>query len=33
MSGRLILVRHGQTHANVQRRLDTRPPGADLTDL
>ncbi|MBM4529703.1 histidine phosphatase family protein, partial [Rhodococcus hoagii] len=23
MSGRLILVRHGQTEANVERRLDT----------
>lgn len=33
LSGRLILVRHGQSHANVERRLDTRPPGADLTDL
>ena len=33
MSGRLILLRHGQTHANVARRLDTRPPGAELTDL
>lgn len=33
MSGRLILVRHGQSHANVERRLDTRPPGADLTDI
>ncbi|TFV54170.1 histidine phosphatase family protein [Mycobacterium sp. PS03-16] len=33
MSGRLVLVRHGQTHSNVERRLDTRPPGADLTDL
>lgn len=33
MSGRLILVRHGQTHANVERRLDTRPPGAELTEL
>ena len=33
MSGRLILVRHGQSHGNVDRRLDTRPPGADLTDL
>lgn len=33
MTGRLILVRHGQSHANVQRRLDTRPPGAELTDL
>lgn len=33
MSGRLILVRHGQSAANVERRLDTRPPGADLTEL
>lgn len=33
MSGRLILVRHGQSYGNVDRRLDTRPPGADLTDL
>lgn len=33
MSARLILVRHGQSQANVERRLDTRPPGADLTDL
>lgn len=33
VTGRLILVRHGQSHANVQRRLDTRPPGAELTDL
>ena len=33
MTGRLILVRHGQSHANVQRRLDTRPPGAELTVL
>ncbi|MCV7283080.1 histidine phosphatase family protein [Mycolicibacterium flavescens] len=33
MSGRLVLVRHGQSLANVERRLDTRPPGADLTDL
>ncbi len=33
MSGRLILVRHGQSYGNVERRLDTRPPGADLTDL
>ncbi|EOM76244.1 histidine phosphatase family protein [Rhodococcus rhodnii] len=31
MSGRLILVRHGQTEANVARRLDTRLPGARLT--
>jgi probable phosphoglycerate mutase len=33
VSGRLVLVRHGQSHANVERRLDTRPPGAVLTDL
>lgn len=32
-TGRLILVRHGQSHSNVARRLDTRPPGAELTDL
>ncbi len=28
MSGRLVLVRHGQSHGNVERRLDTRPPGS-----
>jgi broad specificity phosphatase PhoE len=33
MSGRLVLVRHGQTYANVDKRLDTRPPGAELTPL
>ena len=33
MSGRLVLLRHGQTQGNVERRLDTRPPGAELTDL
>src|SRR5690242_18643023 len=33
MTGRLVLVRHGQSHGNVDRRLDTRPPGAELTDL
>ncbi len=33
MSGRLVLVRHGQSHGNVERRIDTRPPGAALTDL
>ncbi|MFD4369077.1 histidine phosphatase family protein [Rhodococcus sp. NPDC058521] len=31
MSGKLILVRHGQTVANVAKRLDTRLPGAPLT--
>jgi probable phosphoglycerate mutase len=29
---RLLLVRHGQTPANVQRALDSKPPGAPLTD-
>jgi broad specificity phosphatase PhoE len=33
MSGRLVLLRHGQSVANVDKRLDTRPPGADLTPL
>jgi broad specificity phosphatase PhoE len=33
VSGRLILVRHGQSQGNVERRLDTRPPGAELTEL
>ena len=33
MTGRLVLVRHGQSHGNVARRLDTKPPGAPLTDL
>jgi probable phosphoglycerate mutase len=33
VSGRLVLLRHGQSHGNVDRRLDTRPPGAALTDL
>ena len=33
MTGRLVLVRHGQSLGNVERRLDTRPPGAELTDL
>lgn len=32
MTGTLILVRHGQTHSNAARRLDTLPPGAALTD-
>ncbi|AOW95163.1 phosphoglycerate kinase [Rhodococcus sp. WMMA185] len=27
----MILVRHGQTEANIERRLDTRLPGARLT--
>ncbi|KQR99424.1 phosphoglycerate kinase [Williamsia sp. Leaf354] len=29
----LHLVRHGQTTSNVMARLDTRPPGAGLTDF
>lgn len=33
MSGILHLVRHGQTTANVAKSLDTRPPGAPLTEL
>ena len=33
MSGRLVLLRHGQSQGNVERRLDTRPPGAALTAL
>jgi probable phosphoglycerate mutase len=33
VTGRLVLVRHGQSFGNVDRRLDTRPPGAALTDL
>ncbi len=33
MSGRLVLVRHGQSFGNVGRRLDTRPPGSELTPL
>ena len=32
MAGRIILVRHGQTHNNVRHLLDTRPPGAELTE-
>jgi broad specificity phosphatase PhoE len=30
---RLLLVRHGQTHSNVGRALDTSYPGAELTGL
>jgi probable phosphoglycerate mutase len=33
MSGRLVLLRHGQSYGNLDRRLDTRPPGAGLTPL
>jgi probable phosphoglycerate mutase len=33
MSGRLVLVRHGQSYGNAERRLDTRPPGTELTPL
>ena len=29
---RLILVRHGETVSNVLQKLDTRPPGAELTE-
>lgn len=31
VTGKLILMRHGETEANVARRLDTRLPGAPLT--
>lgn len=31
MSGRIILVRHGQTSSNIERFMDTKPPGAELT--
>jgi probable phosphoglycerate mutase len=31
VSGRLVLLRHGQSLSNVERCLDTRPPGAALT--
>ncbi|MGN6250676.1 MAG: histidine phosphatase family protein [Marmoricola sp.] len=30
---RLLLLRHGETHANVSGELDTAPPGEDLTTL
>ncbi|WP_018180465.1 histidine phosphatase family protein [Jongsikchunia kroppenstedtii] len=33
MSGKLILVRHGETTSNVIKRLDTALPGASLTDF
>jgi broad specificity phosphatase PhoE len=33
LNGRLILARHGQTVANVEKRLDTKLPGAELTEL
>ncbi|BBX75531.1 histidine phosphatase family protein [Mycobacterium shinjukuense] len=33
MSGRLVLLRHGQSYGNLERRLDTLPPGAALTPL
>jgi broad specificity phosphatase PhoE len=33
MTGRLVLVRHGQSISNVDRKLDTRPPGRALTEL
>ncbi|WP_460865357.1 histidine phosphatase family protein [Rhodococcus aerolatus] len=32
MTGRLLLVRHGESTANVAHRLETRPPGAPLTE-
>lgn len=33
MSGKLILVRHGETTSNIVKRLDTALPGAGLTDF
>lgn len=33
MTMRLLLMRHGQTHANVAGALDTAEPGLDLTPL
>ncbi|HYB36052.1 MAG TPA: histidine phosphatase family protein [Mycobacterium sp.] len=33
MSGRLVLLRHAQSYGNLERRLDTLPPGAGLTPL
>ncbi|MGI9062856.1 MAG: histidine phosphatase family protein [Pseudonocardiaceae bacterium] len=32
MTARLVLVRHGESVANVEQVLDTRPPGARLTE-
>lgn len=32
-NGRIFLIRHGQTTSNVRRALDTKLPGADLTEL
>ncbi|KQB83376.1 histidine phosphatase family protein [Corynebacterium oculi] len=29
----LILLRHGRTYSNASRLLDTRPPGAELTEI
>ncbi|MBP3089447.1 histidine phosphatase family protein [Corynebacterium sp. sy017] len=31
--GRVILIRHGRTFSNAQHILDTRPPGAELTEI
>lgn len=31
--GSLVLARHGQTTSNIVHRLDSRPPGAPLTEL
>ncbi len=32
MTGRIILLRHGQTTSNVTHKLDTKVPGAELTE-
>lgn len=33
MTSHLILLRHGCTYSNASRLLDTRPPGAELTEI
>ncbi|MDO5099383.1 MAG: histidine phosphatase family protein [Corynebacterium sp.] len=33
MGGKIILMRHGRTLSNARRYLDTRPPGAELTEM
>lgn len=33
MTSHLILLRHGRTYSNASRLLDTRPPGAELTEI
>jgi len=33
MVARMILMRHGRTYSNARKYLDTRPPGAELTEI